>query len=151
MIKKNFSLLEIIITIVIISIASTAVGIKIHKLIEKHRFESSCKRISAKISFAKQLSLTNQCDVFLAFAENADGLLVNLNFTPMERPSLKESVSHIHARLNLENSTKSDFVINFFSSGYISPQGKITLYDSKREKIINLKDFSPEEFWQKSN
>jgi prepilin-type N-terminal cleavage/methylation domain-containing protein len=148
--KRFFTLLEIIVTIVIISIASTAVGVKITHLVSKHRFESSCRRVIGKIAFAKQMALTNQCDVFLTVSQDKENVVLMIDFASnhLEKPFIKEMLPRLFAELRESKNDfkKNSFIINCFSSGYLSPKGNVRLFTRDgKEKLINLEEFSLKE------
>lgn len=148
--KRFFTLLEIIVTIVIISIASTAVGVKITHLVSKHRFESSCRRFIGKIAFAKQMALTNQSDVFLTISQENENVVLMIDFASghLEKPFVKETLPRLSVELqeSKNDSKKISFSINCFSSGYLFPKGNVRLFTRDgKEKLINLEEFSLKE------
>jgi len=54
-IKRSFSLIEVIITIVIISMISTIVSISINKSLKYYRFKTNIKKIESYFEFAKKM------------------------------------------------------------------------------------------------
>ena len=65
-VKRSFTLLEIVIALILISTCSTVVGIKITKAVEKHRFYSNAKLIEDKLNFCQKIALSSQEDIYFS-------------------------------------------------------------------------------------
>ena len=60
--RRPFTLLEVMIAIFLIAIASSAMGIRMHRLVEEKKFHASADRLYAELESCRRLALNMQAD-----------------------------------------------------------------------------------------
>lgn len=76
--KRSFTLLEILIVILLIGLATRAVAFQIPKLLKGESFERGVEQVISKIQLAQELMLDFDTDVNLVLIEEGKGLRVTL-------------------------------------------------------------------------
>ncbi|MDR3624172.1 MAG: hypothetical protein P4L16_03410 [Chlamydiales bacterium] len=72
--KKSLSLLEILLSVSLLSVSLGGVGFQIHKILKQDRFEKSASLILEKILFAKECSANFGTDITLLLSQKKEGL-----------------------------------------------------------------------------
>jgi len=136
-IKRSFSLIEVIITIVIISMISTIVSISINKSLKYYRFKTNIKKIESYFEFAKKISYMQQTDVFF-YLENKDkDILLTIGTSKdggffKNQKSIKDRIKNAH--FLLKNQKSNSVEITFSSSGAIFPKEEIKICDKNSQE-----------------
>ncbi|KPK33125.1 MAG: hypothetical protein AMS24_02080 [Chlamydiae bacterium SM23_39] len=150
---KPFTLIEILISISILSMVSFIVGIKIEKCISKYRFERNYSKILRKFLFIKDISISNQCDLEIELKQKKRNLLITIGIDSdtglfPNKKREKEKFSNLYFKF-IGKKKIENFVKLFFSStGNFYPKGKIILYNEKKKlfKEIDLNEIFLKEF-----
>ncbi len=137
---QSFTLLEIIVCLLILSLAATAIGWEMTRLIAHHRFQTSAIQLYTALQEAQLLSMVHQTDsTFLIYQH---GRQVFYQLTSHEpAPAFHrapQSLPHISVvffkggnvllqKLTLAK-TDQPIVLEIFSSGRIQPAGRLQVY-----------------------
>lgn len=149
--KKYFTLLEIMVVIIIITIASSAIGIRICKSISTYEYQKATDQIFEKLKFAKKFALANQCDIYISFKQDKSRLISEMGYYG-EKDSHNRSYRHGFSNLrfkfisNDENIYENLLTLIFTSTGDYLPKGILYLFGSNKSlhedpKTIDFKDF----------
>jgi type II secretory pathway pseudopilin PulG len=163
-----FTLLEILIVIFIVSIASVGIALQIGKAVSEEHFNQSAKELKERLQLAHDLMMYNDIDSKLTITPAKDGslLIAEVKGTYYKKDEIEASNKKMLAKtlqaaskkLKLKNlyislETASDKTIqdsihlDFKASGETMPQGTLFIYNNperNREKgflLIQLKDY----------
>lgn len=119
--KRAFTLIEICIVLVILSIAGSVVGIRIYESIRKYRFEHSAQRLKSHLQLCRDLSLTSCIDLSCSFYAKPNGLscVVSCPETDNVLRGLTK-VEEVFEGIYLKDSSLKNSVIHFYSTGAIA-------------------------------
>lgn len=134
LIKKSFTLLEIIITITILSFCFSFFGIKINALLYSHRYSNNLKKIESYIAFCKKVSETNQADISLKLFQKNKRIFLEIGTD--EKVGIFENskkISDIFDDITFTFNEKNidNIEIIFSSNGEYYPKGKFVFFDKK--------------------
>ncbi|MBX7067111.1 MAG: type II secretion system GspH family protein [Parachlamydiales bacterium] len=123
MIRRAFTLLEVMVALVLIAIASTAVSIQLRGAIEKKKFNSNLDRLKSRMFVAQKLAIATQADWTGVLKKEKDGwtFLVQTDETNGKQFSPLR-LDKMELYLNGKK-INSQLVFDFFSSGHTSPEG----------------------------
>ena len=114
--KRHFTLLEITVSMVLLSVISSLFVYRGWDLLSEHRFLSSCRRVQNEIQGAKLNALSFGRDFTFRFSpQGAKTILYIECFDP---PKLIKS--KVNRKIDLPN-LKLEGEILFYANGYISP------------------------------
>jgi len=135
-IKKYFTLLEIVISIAILSLCFSLIGMKTQKAIYKHRYENNIKKLNHYAQFCKKMALSNQADVYLNLKEQNESIKLEIGTSETEgffknMKKTKDTLNDINFLVNKE--TVSSLEIVFTSNGCVMPEVQIELIDKNRK------------------
>jgi hypothetical protein len=150
--KRFFSLIELMFVLIIIAVASTAIGIKITKSITDHEYKRATDHILEKLMFAKKLALVNQCDVYLNLIQEKDKLALEIGYSGESSSSGKMKYRHAFSKVKFNFETENNGTLDksvsfvFTSTGDYHPRGVLCLFSSNKSKNsepikIDFKDF----------
>ena len=127
--RKAFTLLEVLVAIALFLIASGVIGWRMHKAIEKKKFQSELERLRVRLKVSQKMAISMQADwkgtlqwegkgwLFDAYCEEVPGKhLTPLHLEPLE--------------IFLDGKKVERLTLDFFANGYIFPEGKI-IFQSK--------------------
>ena len=132
--RRAFTLLEVVVVIALIALASGALGWKLHQMIAKKRFTSSAERLRSRLHTCRRLALNCQADwkgvltwngkkwVFETFCPDSPGL------PPLPPLSLDYLV------LFLDREEKKFLTFDFTATGEVYPKGILTLSPSREKR-----------------
>jgi prepilin-type N-terminal cleavage/methylation domain-containing protein len=138
--KFFFSLIEIMVVLVIIAIASTVVGIKISKSISDHEYQRATEQIFEKLMFAKKLALANQCDVYLSLIQENNKLYSEVGYFGGSDGKNQKKYRHGFSNLKFkfesedQGTVENSITFCFTSSGDYLPRGILYLSRSDKSK-----------------
>ena len=144
-IKKYFTLLEIVISIAILSLCFSLIGMKTQKAIYKHRYENNIKQFNHYTQFCKKMALSNQADVYLNLKEQNENIEIEMGTSETEgffknMKKTKDILKDINFLVNEEMINSLEIV--FTSNGCVIPKIKIALRDKNRKfkpyKILKI-------------
>ncbi len=120
--KKLFTLLEVMVAIALLVIASGVIGVKMHQAVEKKHFQSSLERLRARLVVTQKIAVATQADW--------QGTLTKKDAEWIFKTDCEESKLKKLAPLRLSftevyfNGKKIDeLTIDFFASGQVLPVG----------------------------
>ena len=150
--KFFFTLIEIMVVMIIIAIASSAIGIKISRSISDHEYKRSAAQIFEKLKFAKKLALANQCDVYFSLSQEKNKVFSEVGY--FEGKEGKNQMKYRHGYSNLRfkfdsqdgNIYDKSLTLIFTSSGDYLPKGFLKLIGTNKSnhsapEEIDFKEF----------
>ena len=142
-IKKNFTLLELMVVFFLLTFCFSLVGINVKKALYSHGFQNNIKTIDSYFEFCKKMALSNQADIYVSLKQENENLLLEMGTDEKmgffkNQKQTKELLKNLHFYLNDEKSKKLQIV--FSSTNKIQPEGKLEFKDTKEKfsKIKNL-------------
>ncbi|MFT4551653.1 MAG: type II secretory pathway pseudopilin PulG [Chlamydiales bacterium] len=154
--KRYFSLLEILIILMIVGIASVGVGFKISKAVQEERFHQDAKTLLVRLQMAHDLMMYNDFDSSLMLSELENGSIlhseVNTNLykeyliKEENKKLLKKSREAAQKENKFENiylswlsssnySKNNKIQLDFEASGERMPQGTLGIYMSPERNL----------------
>ncbi|MBN2480064.1 MAG: type II secretion system protein [Parachlamydiales bacterium] len=136
-IKRNFTLLEIVLTIVIISLFSSLIFLKMNTALEGHKIKSDIKKIDSYFVMCKKMAYTHQADIYLTAINEKKGMTLEIgtdeNMGLFEnQKKIKELLKNINFKFNNKIVDKVEII--FSSTGSILPKPNFQFFD-KNSKI----------------
>lgn len=122
--EHNFTLLEVLVVIFLLGIASSVVGWKMHGLVKKKAFQTQVDRLELRLQMVKELALTQEADWRLILTRTEKGWMV-------EAYSLEEGGKRLPAllldemELQFEKKTIRELQFDLFTSGQAFPKGQM--------------------------
>lgn len=125
--KQAFTLLEILVCLVLLSMAGSILIFKGGKLLKERRFSSSLEKISSEIAFTKNLALTYQIDIELVLEQKSGKIYLTrkTDFAPRSIQPLFEKEVVFPEVVFGNKSERKDFL--FYGNGWIEGEENITL------------------------
>ncbi|HSX25505.1 MAG TPA: hypothetical protein VLE89_00685 [Chlamydiales bacterium] len=128
---KRFTLLEVMVGITLLLLASGLIGWKMHGAIQKKRFSANLERFKERCALCQRLAMVTQADWRGLLKQKGDRLIFETTcieskeingFAPLTLDSLS---------LYLDGKKADDLTIEFFSTGQIYPQGLLLFRQTK--------------------
>lgn len=138
--KRFFTLLEVLVALMLITIASTAVSYRMRGAIEKKKFHSTLERLKNRIFVVHKLATASQADLKGVLKKDEDGWTFLIQ---SDEPHMRRfSPLHLDPMDFFFNGKKitDELVFDFFASGQASPEG-----------IFSFKQNFLQEQWQSSD
>lgn len=131
--RSFFTFLEVMIALVLLMIAGSAVSWKMHQWIQKRRFQSDLEQLRSRFFTCHHLALTMQADW--------RGVLRPLKGKwRFEASCLDPSINTylppitLHSfTLSFKGEVQKEFAVDFFSTGTLFPQGELTFYQDVKD------------------
>jgi hypothetical protein len=136
LIKKSFTLLEIIITISLLTTCFSVIGIKINSALYSHKFKNNIKRIDDCFDFCKKMAKSNGADIYLKlFQKNMKiyieiGTDQTMGFFEKGKKS-KDQFDDMSFLFDDKNQDEMEII--FSSTGEVFPKGKFIFSDKKNK------------------
>lgn len=130
--KRVFTLLEIIVCLVIVTMLMGLVGVKTYQLIDLYRFRSSVHKMLSEINHWQLWAMTHNDDVHLKISqEKGEYFFQPETEAPYPLPSLltKQKLYGVK-RIKMDGKTLSSLDLDIYSTGRIEPTG-ILQYEPK--------------------
>lgn len=120
--RQSLTLLEVMVAIVIVVIASGVIGLRMHKAIEKKKFQSELARLRVRFTVSQRLAVACQADWKGSLKREGKGWIFE---TVCEEVSGKKLTPlHFESIEIFFNGKKvDDLTIDFFASGQTFPEG----------------------------
>jgi prepilin-type N-terminal cleavage/methylation domain-containing protein len=148
--KKNFrsfSLIELSIVLMILSVCFSFIGISVKNAIDKYQYETSVQRMKDKFYFCRNMANVHQSDIFLNLKKSKKGLILSISTD--EENGLFRGVKEQDEILknidfHIDNNNVNSQILMFSSTGNVFPQIKLQLFSKKGQKndIFDLSSFS---------
>jgi prepilin-type N-terminal cleavage/methylation domain-containing protein len=134
--NKPFTLLEIMLALVILSLIASFSAIHIKKLIDDHVFEREVSELYIRLQEAQLLALTYQTDIALDFYVKNGKLHYKFTTNEPFKPSIKfdQVEKKIHAALIQFNGKKIVPLHFDLFSGRLEPRGILTFFQTKEQE-----------------
>ena len=121
MIQRCFTLLEVMIAIFLIAIASSIIGIRVSKGLEEKRFQTSADRLYSELESCRRLALNMQADWLATIEMKSQRICLTRSC-----PEIGRSVTvswEAAGRLYWNRAMFAQVSVLFSSTGKISPSG----------------------------
>ena len=138
--KRPFTLLEIMVCLVIITLAGAAIGVQGGNLFKYHQFRSVAQTFVFDISKWRVMSMTLGSDVTCSIDKGEEGYTVT--WTPDAPIETKGTPLFYPLKgvkgLFLQGKSKDSYEFIIYSSGRISSSDILTFSPSKKEKAVSI-------------
>ena len=134
--RYYFSLLELILALMILSVISGVISMRAYHLIGQHRFKNNEKRIKYFLRYSYSMALSHQTDIIMTFTQKKKGLQCEVAVEGdmgLFKDQPKESFYLKDFYLEAESKTKNRCFINFTSTGFIYPQSKYRFSNASKK------------------
>lgn len=141
-IKKHFTLLELMVTMVLLVICFSIIGINVNKSLYAHKWNNNLKKIDMYFDFCKKMAFSNQADIYLNLSQVNSKIYfeIGTDATMGFFKNSKKTKDYFEDIYFLYNDKKIDKLeILFCSTGMILPKGTIEFLD-KKKKFKQLKN-----------
>lgn len=140
--KRSFTLLEICLCIVILTLVSGFLGLRIKESVEHQRFLSQVSGFTAELKRVQGFALSYRADFGIKVYKKEEKFYYKF-FT--DEPL--DFIQKVPARslkgftaLSLNRKDESEISIRILSSGKIEPEGVIGMHLEKEERFIDLRN-----------
>ncbi len=138
--KRCFTLLEVMVALALILIASGLTGWKMHQAVCKKRFQSDLDRLQSRLLICHRLSVAMQSDWKGVLTRQGKEWTFE-TFCPDAGEAKKWKPLRLHSfDLFLDGKKVQEFEIEFFSSGQILPEGNLLFSEEDRKAEWNLQE-----------
>ena len=141
--SRSFTLLEIMIGIALLAIASSTIFWRLQKMVEKNRFDSDIHRLQSTLISTRCLAINKKMDFRLELRHISSGW--SSRIICREDPDLVYPLPRFSdLEIAFNQGPLQEFSIDFYSSGFSGPKGILSL--SKGNQIREFK--FPELFYK---
>lgn len=126
--SNRFTLLEIMVTLVILGLVAGLIGTKVYDLIDESRFQSSVKRLYSKLETLQILALVLQCEVKVKVTKDFVNIVSDEPFLQHEGRFALAGVTAVKRCREFE----------ILSTGRIEPSDMIVLAHGQKEMWIDF-------------
>ena len=149
-----FTLMEMLIVLMIVLLASAAIGINVSKAIRQERFGTATRLILDKLQLAQNMMLILHTDVKVKISEGVDDknslrcwivvdnpLTLSLKSVLNHNPEIKGITNAAFEDMHSQEKKELPITLEFLAGGSFMSRGTLHLYDSKdksMEEIIEL-------------
>lgn len=133
--RRFFTLLELMVTITILAICFSVIGIKVNKALYKHKYRNNIKKIDMYFTFCKKMALSNQADIYLKLYQEKDKTCFEMGTDDFSGffENIKKTKDVFDDMFFLFNQKKvNEMEIIFSSTGEILPKGNLEFFDKKK-------------------
>lgn len=126
--RLAFSLLEIVLALALLVIASGALGWKVHQMIVRKSFLSHVEKIHSRLLAYRRLALNCQADWEGTFARNREGVWVfSSRCIDFPREIGFSSLTFDGIDISFEGEPKRSLTIVFTATGEVYPKGHLAM------------------------
>ena len=130
--RRPFTLIQVMVAIVILVIASGVVGLRMHKAIEKKKFQSELERLRIRFTVSQRLASAMQADWKGTLKREGKGWIFETACEEVNGRRL--TPLHLEALEIFFNGKKvKEIDLDFFASGHTFPEG-IFVFERDGEK-----------------
>ncbi len=130
--QRAFTLLEVLIAIVLLAIASSVVGLRMHKAIEKKKFQTELQQLRSRIKVSQKLAISMQADWRGTLKKEEKGWVFEAKCEEVEGRRLPPlHLDRLEIFFNGKRVEELNF--DFFASGHTFPEG-VFLFQSDAGK-----------------
>ena len=120
--KNGFTLLEVMVAIAILAMASSVIGWKMHGAVCKKRFQSQTERLQDRFIVTQRLAIAMQADWKGVLRKETDGWVLEISC----EEGKGRAFSPLHIRcmeILFEGKPVDELTFDFFTSGEVRPNG----------------------------
>ncbi len=135
-IKRYFTLLELMITITLIVICFSVIGINLSEALYKHKYKNNIKKIDMYFDFCKKMAFSHQADIYLKLYQENQRVYCEIGTDEStgffeNTPKTKDHFDDINFLFNQKKINKLEIL--FSTTGEILPKGNIEFLDKKKK------------------
>ncbi len=135
-VRRAFTLMEIMIALMILSVIGAVTGIQVKKLIEAHRFEGEVSDLFIALQEAQVLSAAYQTDLALDISLKTGKCSYQFSTDePFPASKLKQgavSLPYVH-HIDFNNTKSPKLHFDIYSGGRVEPRGVLAFHSSKED------------------
>lgn len=135
-IKRSFTLIELMVTLSLIIISFSFIGVKINDSLYSHRFKNNIKKIDVYFDFCKKMALSNQADIYLKISQKDHRVKFEIGTDEVNGffKNTQKTIEFFDDLNFLFDGTKVDKVeIVFTQTQKIIPNAAIEFFDTKNK------------------
>lgn len=117
-------MLEVMIAIALVAMASALVGWKMQEAVKRKKFQSEIERLHVRLAVCQRLATAAQSDWRGTLKPQKEGWLFEMNCEEEGKKKLAPLKLH-RMDIFLDGKKVDQLTIDFFSSGHVSPEGKL--------------------------
>lgn len=123
--RRFFTLLEVMVAIALLTLASGVIGWKMHKAIEKKRFQSAIERLKERFFICQRFAVTTEADWKGELKqEKKEWVFASTCIDGKFKSLIPLKFEKISVALNGKPVQKLDF--DFYASGQVVPEGTLS-------------------------
>lgn len=136
--KRLFTLLEVMVAMVLLVIASGTVGWKMYGAIQKKKFQSELDRVRSRLSSCQRLAVAMQADWRGSFKKKGQEWIFEVS---CEEGAVKKLLPLVlHSSILLDGKKIDELVIDFFASGQVLPTGVLSFSQKSDSGELKLSE-----------
>jgi prepilin-type N-terminal cleavage/methylation domain-containing protein len=128
--KRPFTLLEVMIVILLLSIAGSIIGIRLGNALEEKQFQTAVERLYSELESSRRMALNMQADWSVILEKQNDLFVFYRSCPESARSFTVQWKAPCHLRWNDEPIEKIAFL--FSSTGKIEPGGLLEIIGSRQ-------------------
>jgi type II secretory pathway component PulJ len=138
--SRSFTLLEVLIGVSLIAIASGALFLRLNRMLERKQFDSDLSRLKSTLLSTRSLAINTKMDFRLELRNTEEGW--NARLICREDPDLIYPLPRFSSmKINFEKKTVQEFFVDFFSSGFVGPKGVLELSNDLQKFEFTFPEF----------
>lgn len=137
--RFSFTLIEVLIAILLLTLISGLIGAKMYGAIEKKRFHSSMGQLKERLLIAQKMAIASGKDWIGTFEKDKQGWIFSIQSEENQsfRPIHFEKIDLFYNGRKIYKPLQ----FHFFASGYIDPRGKLSFQKGADQENISLETF----------
>ncbi len=141
--SRSFTLLEVMLGIALLAIASGGVFLRVQRMIERKRFDADVSRFRNTLVLTRSLAINTKMDFRLEMNQTLDGWTSRV--VCREDPDLVYPMPRFsQLKIFFNQKPIQELIVDFYSSGFVGPNGVLVF--SKDPQIGEFK--IPELFYR---
>ena len=136
--KYNFTLIEMFVAFFIIAMTSGVIGLKMHGVIKKKKITTDIERIQSRLVFAHKMALITNVDWIAEFTKENGTWSLQVHCKELNQKD--RNISLCFNEISFEKKRKNQYLIHFYSTGNVIPQGIVELSKDSEKRKIDLSD-----------
>ncbi len=134
--KKAFTLIELMVSIALILLVTSIIGINVNKALKNHKFISKIKKIESYIEYVKKMALIHQTDVYFILNQDLKGSYLKIGTDEVNGFFKNQKVKEeIFENVFFSFNNERNVIIIFSSTGNVFPKGEFIFSDNKDKEI----------------
>ena len=123
--RRPFTLLEVMIAFFLLTLAAGVIGIRMHKAIQKKKFQSELERLRDRFYVSQRIAVAMQADWKGTLKKEKQGWVFEVRCQEVSVRDLKP-LKFSPTAISFNGKSIEKFEIDFFSSGVVQPEGVFT-------------------------